>query len=174
MERGFTLVELLATLALATALATIASPSLAGLLERHRTTVALHEATGALALARMEAVRRRVPVSLCPTDDGLRCRDDLQWEVGWMLFLDPSRAGRPRGPADVLRRFDRLPHHRMRSTSGRPLVRFSPDGWAMGSNVTLTLCSRSGLAARVIVNNGGRARTERSARQVPCPIAPAS
>ncbi|GAB2522255.1 GspH/FimT family pseudopilin [Lysobacter humi (ex Lee et al. 2017)] len=170
MERGFTLLELLITLVAATVLAAVTVPPFSRLIERHRTMAVVHEATGALALARLEAVRRGRPVALCPTIDGKSCRDDLRWDSGWLLFVDADRSGQPERNGEVIREFEPLRHHRMASTRGRPLVRFSPNGWSAGSNVTLSLCDRQGLAAQVIVNNAGRARSERPARVRPCPF----
>lgn len=169
---GFTLLELMTTLAVLAISLGIGAPAFASLVERGKVTRALHLTTAALATARIEAVRRNRPVAVCPSADGRRCRTDLAWDAGSLVFIDADRSGQPGSPADVLQVIDGLGHDlSMRSTVGRRLVRFSPNGWSAGSNVTLRLCNGSGRQlARIVVNNAGRVRSERLDHTPACPF----
>ncbi|MFZ5655911.1 MAG: GspH/FimT family pseudopilin [Pseudomonadota bacterium] len=170
--RGFTLLELMITVAVLAVALGVGGPSIDALLEHTRTTRTLHLATAAMSTARMEAVRRNRPVSVCPSADGRSCRTDLVWSSGWLVFVDAGRTGQPTSREDVLQAFDGVGGNlAFRATPGRPLVRFAPSGWSAGSNATLRLCSSRGRElARVVVNNAGRARTERHRSPPACPF----
>ena len=167
---GLTLLELVVTVAVVVVTVTIAVPSFQGVVERTRTATVYHQLTASLMLARSAAVTRREPVAVCPSADGVRCRKDLVWEGGWIVFPDPLRNGQPTDPADVLRRADPIGGGlQVRTSRGRPLVRYLPNGKASGSNLSLRVCrGEDQLLARVVVNNVGRTRTERATGSAAC------
>lgn len=173
---GFTLAELVVTVAVLGITLALAVPSMARLRERAQTLDALHGLTSSLAQARMSAVMRGRPVSVCPSADGLRCRGDLVWDAGWLVFVDADRSGQPAGPTAIIRHYPRSPDDPpVRATPGRHRVRYQPDGMAGGSNISLSLCRRgdASLIGRVVVNLAGRVRSENlQDRQVPCPFQP--
>ena len=170
--RGFTLIELMTTLAVLVVTLTIGVPAFAGLQQRARAANAYHLLTSSLAIARLAAVKRGEPVSVCPSNDGRSCNDDVTWDGGWIVFSDPRRADQPASTGTILQRIDGVGTGlALRSTRGRTLVRFTPDGWAYGSNLSIRLCSREPLRllGKVVVNNGGRPRSERFEEAKPCP-----
>lgn len=170
---GFTLAELVACLAISGALLALALPSMAVLKEESRLSNGLHALTGALASARVTAITRGSPVTLCPSSDGLRCRTDLDWSDGWILYRDPAGQPQPpEGAAVLLHQPLPVAGMSVRSTPGRHRVRFRPDGMAVGGNVTLRLCAGTPhrLRGEVVVSLSGRARVVRHARPgAPCP-----
>lgn len=170
--QGLTLLELMTTIAVLAIGLGIGAPALRTLHERAKVWQAIHVTTAALATARIEAVRRNRPVSVCPSRDGQRCRTDLVWDVGSLVFIDSARTGQPRSADDVLQVIDGIGEDiSMRATSGRRLVRFNPNGWSAGSNVTLRLCNGSGRhLAQIVVNNAGRVRSERLDDTPACPF----
>jgi len=88
---GFTIPELMITIAVLSILLVIAIPSFQTLVQNNRMTSQINEFTTALLLARSEAVKRNVPVMLCAVDDPapspLDC-DGTNWETGWMVVAD--------------------------------------------------------------------------------------
>ena len=169
--RGFTLAELMVVLAVLAVTVTMGVPAFAGVVERAREANTRHLLTASLMAARTAAVTRREPVTLCPSADGWSCRDDSAWEAGWIIFADPRRTGQP-GEGGVLRRVEALGGDLLlRSTRGRPRVRYLPDGRAWGSNISFRLCDGGDdrLLGRVIVNNSGRARSEVAEPGGDCP-----
>ena len=76
---GFTLVELMITVAVMAILAAIATPAMQGLLNGNRLNGAAGELTAAMQLARSEAVRRNVRVRVCGSSDGSTCAGGTSW-----------------------------------------------------------------------------------------------
>lgn len=95
MERlnGFTLVELMITLAVAAILLTVAVPGTGALIKNNRIKGHTYKLFGAINYARSEAIKRRAPVNLCrsanPTDANPVCGGtNYTWTSGWLTFVD--------------------------------------------------------------------------------------
>lgn len=160
---GFTLLELVIVVTIGAIMVTMALPGFASLLESNRRATTSNLLVASLMHARSEAVTRRHPVSVCPIDATRSCRDDPDWNAGWMVFLDAGRQGRPDSDDDILRVVERpegASRLRIGTTSGRRLVRYQPTGTAGGSNLTLSICSADSgeILGLVVVNRTGRAR----------------
>jgi type IV fimbrial biogenesis protein FimT len=151
-------------------------PALRAMREHHASLAAFHGLTTALMAARMAAIQRGRPVTVCPSRDGLSCRTDQAWDEGWLVFADPGRRPQPARAEDILWFEARAPGLvAIRSTPGRPRVRFQPTGFSGGNNASLRLCLRGGRhLGNVVVNMGGRARSERVSADPPrrCPFEP--
>jgi type IV fimbrial biogenesis protein FimT len=156
--RGFTLIEQTMCVAVLSVLVCLGIPSLRSLLGGTHLQTAQADLFTALQYARTTAVTRQQAVVVCPSRDGQQCSDDTEWNAGWLIGKDNDRDGH----------IDETPLRTMpgdsalsiRSTSGRRLVRFLPDGSAAGSNLTLLLCAQGSHDARqVIVSNAGRVRS---------------
>lgn len=65
--RGFTLIELIVTIAILAILLGLAAPSFRDLIENNRTATRTNDLVAALNFARSEAIKRGVDVSLCRT-----------------------------------------------------------------------------------------------------------
>ncbi|MBY4598411.1 GspH/FimT family pseudopilin [bacterium BD-1] len=70
---GFTLLELVITVAVLAVALGIAIPSFQGITNRNRLTSVANEVVAAMQLARMEAIRRNQRVVMCPSTDGSTC-----------------------------------------------------------------------------------------------------
>ncbi|MBN8714323.1 MAG: GspH/FimT family protein, partial [Xanthomonadales bacterium] len=82
-----------------------------------------------------------------------------QWEHGWVIGLDADNDNQPEGRA----RYTGVGHGKqlhIRSSVGRQIVRYQPDGSAGGSNLTLLICQQAGgnQALSIVVSNSGRMR----------------
>ena len=83
--RGFTLVELMVTIAIAAILLAIAVPSFDGVALSMKLTSYANDLVASTLLARSEAIKRNAVVSLCVSSDGTSCGTG-GWEQGWMVM----------------------------------------------------------------------------------------
>ena len=161
-QSGLTLVEACIAVSITAVLASLAAPSFNDVLANQRTRTVSHLLTAQLASARSTAVTRRIPVTVCPTIDGLACSGSANWSHGWMMYLDSKSQPQPAHPGDVLRYDQQAGKNVSVSTStGRTLIRFQPNGKSSGSNATFKICHQARHHASIIINNVGRVRTER-------------
>jgi type IV fimbrial biogenesis protein FimT len=109
-NRGFTLVELMVTLAVAAVVLGIAVPSFTQSMRNNNSIAAGSELSVAINYARSEAVKRAKRVSLCASSDGLACLAADNWKEGWMVFVDDAATdGAAVTVGTVLRYWDELP-----------------------------------------------------------------
>jgi type IV fimbrial biogenesis protein FimT len=92
-QGGFTLIEMLVTIAIAAILMSMAVPSMRNLIERNSVAASVNSFVGAIGHARAEAIRRGLPVTLCRSADAETsatpvCSADPGWQAGWMAFVD--------------------------------------------------------------------------------------
>jgi type IV fimbrial biogenesis protein FimT len=88
--RGFTILELMITVAVLAILVGVGNPSFQDMMRRNRLAAQTNQLLGTLAFARSEAVKRGVRVTVCPTNDAQdACSDDGRWaQNGMIIFTD--------------------------------------------------------------------------------------
>lgn len=84
-QRGFTLIELMITIAVLSILLGIAVPGFQATIQNNRSTTLANELITALNLAKSEAVRRGTDVTACASNDGATCSGN--WTDGWIVSV---------------------------------------------------------------------------------------
>lgn len=159
--RGFTLVELMVTVAVAGVLLAIAVPSFTDLMRNNRSLAAANELVSALNAARAEAVKRGTRVSLCPSANGTSC-SGTAWQTGWIVFVDGA-ASDTTSTATVsgtpLSRRTAMPTGAT-ATGIATFIRYSGLGFApIRQDITVQTASCTGLnARRISFSASGRIR----------------
>lgn len=164
--RGYSLYELLATLALTSTVLLVGVPSFEGIVAEQRLRTETDRLFHAVHLARKASVVRRRAVSLCASADGTACDGDGDWSRGWIVFVDEDRDSPPaRDDGEALliaRRID--PRVRLRANRRAFTFRSTE---LRATNGTLVLCDRAGgdRSRALVISYTGRPRVTRQDRR---------
>jgi type IV fimbrial biogenesis protein FimT len=95
---GFTLIELMVTLAVAAIALGIAIPSFNQTMRNNSSNALGNEFSTALNYARSEAIKRAKRVSICASSNGTSCLAANNWKQGWLVFVDDAAADNTANP----------------------------------------------------------------------------
>ncbi|WP_286816541.1 GspH/FimT family pseudopilin [Marinobacter sp. UBA3607] len=168
-DSGFTLVELVITVAVIAIVATIAIPAMSDMVTRNRTTGAFNELKGLVAYARSESVKNvGESVLLCASNDGAGCTNNADWSVGWLVVQDSNGNGAFDSGEPLLKVIGPLPNGINLSVKTGNSTQFNSisvaitgDGAPAGGNpITFKLCDSFGAseARGLIVSVSGQVR----------------
>ena len=169
-QQGFTLFELIITLAIAAIVIGIAAPSFSSMVQDNRLSGQSLDFVAALNLARSEAIKRRVLVTLCKSGNGQNCVADggvTNWGQGWIVFADPNNRGTRDNGEPILRVHGNLAGNNRLTGNANFIdaISYLPSGdTANLGNGTLALCdSRNddALSPAIVINSTGRPRLTR-------------
>jgi type IV fimbrial biogenesis protein FimT len=168
-QNGFSLIELMVTLAVASIVLSIAIPSYQTAVQNNRRTTAVSELATALQLARSTAISQRVFTVVCKSPDGATCPTGAgsgDWTQGWMIFTDADNNGSldAGGTDTLIRVHDALTGNATFIGNNNVInqVSFSPQGLTR-NNGTITHCDARGAtdASALIISVGGQVRHAR-------------
>jgi type IV fimbrial biogenesis protein FimT len=169
---GFTLVELVAVLAVSSILLGAGVPALTGLMRSVKLTTATNDLFGGFLLARSEAAKRHARAVVCKSSDGSSCTATGGWEQGWIVFHDANNNGLRDAGEAIVSRVQALPAD-LRLSGNLNVARYvsySPTGEAKLSSGafqagTITLCHPSlhgGEARNIVISASGRPRVQKA------------
>lgn len=172
-QRGFTLIELMVTVAVVAVLAALAAPSFRTQIASARLTSHANALLSSLLLARSEAIKRNGRVVLCKSSDGATCVTGGAWQQGWIVFVDANNDAQRAVPAETLLQQVAPLSGDFKLTGDANLVDYvsysglgstalTTGGFQAG---TFTLCERSassGPGRELVINATGRPRVEKT------------
>jgi len=148
-QSGFTLLELMLVVAIAGLLLAFAVPAMGNFFRNARITGAANDLMAALHFARSEAIKRRLPVTLCtsadPLDNNPVC-DASALLTGWVAFVDTNQDGLIDAGETVLLQHEPMPGTITARSSANPFrVTYLLNGFALNVNAAqLVLCDERG------------------------------
>ncbi len=159
---GFSVLECLVVICILAILLVQGVPALRDYGLRQRMSAAMHALHTQLAMARNDAIRSGTEIVACPGNRETGCRSDSHWDPGWIVFDDANGDRQFQTTEKLLAAEPGLQHLMIRSSSGRPYLRFVANGSAPGSNSSISFCDvRGPVAARkLVISNLGRIRRE--------------
>lgn len=165
---GFTLIELMMTLAVAAILLTVAVPGFQTIIQNNRLTTEINEYLTAISVARSEAIKRADRVTMCISANGTSCITTGDWSQGWIVFTDTDNDATVDSATEILRVHGALSTGTTLdgSASLDDYISYESDGSSQLTNGdvqsgTVVLCDSRGSGNGKGVNVGatGRART---------------
>lgn len=167
--RGFTMIELLMTIAIAAILLTVAVPSFRDFLLNSRMTTQTNEFVLALAYAKSEAVKRGVTVTVCSRANDTTCAASTSWDNGWLVFVDNDGSGAINGADLVLQTRAGLEGGNTLRAGALQRVIFMNTGFQANAQDTFNLCDTRGTAdgRNLVISPQGRVTTQTGATACP-------
>lgn len=160
--RGFTLIELVVTIAVLSILVTVAVPSMRTFIQNGRLITQTNDLIGDLNYARSEAIKRRINTGICRSTDGLTFASSGAWRDGRAVFVDTNNNSNCDAGEPILRfRTPLALTDSLNATSIPYPIIFGPNG---SSNVTaagafFVFCDSRGAAngKQINLNSMGQA-----------------
>ena len=159
LSQGFTLTELLISLAVIAILISSVIPSMGNLIADRRVAAITSEMYSSLLLARSEAVKRRNTISVCSSVNGSSCdQANTGWHHGWLVFSDQNQDGLFDGDEPLLRVVSKQPDLISISWNRGFSVSFNSRGQTSMAG-SFEVCEKSNVRA-IVISMTGRARVE--------------
>jgi len=170
-NRGVTLVELIVTISIAGILLSIAMPSFTSIINSTRLTTYANEWVAALNLARSEAVKRGVQISI-----RRKGSTNQNWDSGWDVFTDVNGNGTLDAADLLLKTYPALTNGftlRAGNANYQAFMAYSATGLILNPSLitdTFRLCDHSAntaIARAIEINAMGRPRTSEGTTACP-------
>lgn len=148
-QSGFTLLELMLVVTIAGLLLAFGVPAMGNFFRNARITSAANDVMAALHFTRSEAIKRRLPVTLCTSDDPLVSNpvcDDSVLLTGWIAFVDTNQNEQRDAGEAVLLQHEPMPGAITARSSADPfVVTYLMNGFALNAVAAqLVLCDERG------------------------------
>ena len=158
--------EMMITVVIAAILVTAAVPGFRGFITDNRLATQVNAFVTALHVARAEAIKRNLTVTVCKSEDGKSCGNNSKgFEQGWIIFTDQQNPGKVDNNETIINVNQGMPQGMSLidinlNNNGGP-ISYRADGTSVWNNTTLRLCQKgSNNGRRLIINSVGRIRVE--------------
>lgn len=165
VQRGFTAIELMATVSIMAVLAALAAPSFTTLIESWRVRQATEQLQSTLNYARSEAIKRagQVAIQKLPnnTNGCTSATGNRDWDCGWIVCQDINGNGACNPSEPVLQRIDSPAKVQVTRTGGGASIKLNRWGlvdgaWLGFSLVPFSKSTTHPGARGLCMSSGGR------------------
>lgn len=163
-ERGFSLLEIVVTLAILAIGAALAMPMFRDVIRNTAVSNSTNDLVTALSSARSESIRRGVQVAVRSTSGG------ADWSTGWSVIADSDRSGTFTGADEVVSRYPALANQyrvyaKNAGAGGDGIVVFNMNGGVTSGGYDLNVCfpsSDSAKSRRIRVRASGNVSSHKN------------
>ena len=160
--QGFTLPELLTTVAIVGVLSSISLPSLTDFIQQNAAESDINLINKIIYHARSSAIDSGQHVTICVLDSKNKCNKASDWRGTVSTFFDPNRNGTVDNGESMSHEIEAGKYAssiKWRAFNNRGYLQFSPLGLSTTSNGTFTYCSNGQQPMKqLIINRQGRLR----------------
>jgi len=146
---GFTLIELMVTVAVLAITVMVAIPSFQSVIASNQLQEARDRLRSAIQYAKSEAIGRNETVSMCPSSNGTACGNNSHWNSFWIVVTDGNDTGAV--SVGTLLRVFTAPNSSQATVShsdSQVVFRFTPEGIAPDLNSDVfSFCDPEGDAS---------------------------
>jgi len=158
--KGFSIIELMVTVAVVGVTAVIALPAMGDFVSDMRISAKTNDLLAFFNLARSEAAKRGARVTICISSDQATCATGgTDWAAGALAFIDGDANGQVNGTDTILRVLDAMPaNFTVTATTAFATgyyFYYRPSG-AASSAGTLRLCRSGRFQRNISVSTIGR------------------
>jgi len=160
---GFTLIELMTTVAIVGIIAAFALPSFQDLIAKNRLAAISNNFLTDLMMARSEAIKRGTTVTLCRRNAGGSDCDATgtltDWQNGWIAFIDSNNDGTIDAGEIQLRVSSPIRSgFTFTASSSISTFRYFPSGVSsLSAGGNFVACKTGQVERKVVIENTGRA-----------------
>ena len=161
-NRGFTLVEVMVTVAILAIILTVAVPNFVSFKRNSELTAASNSFVAILNAARSEAMKRSVATVVLPIDGS-------NWSGGWIAFVDSNYNGiyEPASDTLITQSRDPLPSYLSATKNGTNFFKYNGSGFSLtsaGLAVTTITFARNDLTGEELLSQTRRIKISGTGR----------
>ena len=142
-HKGFTLLELMITLAIVAIVMAIAVPNMSQFVKNDRLTSYTNALISDLMLARGKAVQRNQPTIVCASSDQATCTGG-DFKEGWIVAIDIDNDGTVGNADELIRVQNQIKGDIEYVDGGLNIIRFDSRGFAPNTNGQISICDDRG------------------------------
>ncbi len=174
LSSGFTLIELMIVVVIVAILLSLAAPSFNNLITETRIRSERNKLFSDIRLVRAEAIKQRVSPVFCKSTDGVNCGgNSVNWEDGWVAFIDDGAGGAgvagdsivngDEGDSIIVQQSALISNTTITPTTAtHPSIDYGPDGFLDNNLTTFWFCETGfNNSYQIVVNLVGRPRIEK-------------
>ena len=166
IQQGFTLIELMVTIAIVGVLLVAVLPTLSNTIDGNKVSAESRKMMSTIAFSRSEAVKRNTFVTVCKSSNATSCETgtDADWHDGWLVFADLDNNGALDSGEEVVKRIDSTSAGVVINAGSTIANRFTyrPSG-SISNAGSFVVCPKSGdikLAKKIVISIVGRPRQD--------------